>query len=112
MSVHEKLAQAILYKKPCLISKSGEAQRKICPYRLGKSREAVVNVLYYQYDGYTARSGGLRPDGSSDNWRCNRVSDIDAVDLIDEGWHQPIQKPKNRGPCVEHEYVEISGYYD
>jgi hypothetical protein len=111
MPVNETLAQAIAATKPCIISKPGEPSRKICPYRLGKSSEGDQNVLYYQYDGYTSRTGGLQPDGSSANWRCNHVADIEIAQIADEEWHAPTQKPKTRGPCVDSEYVEIKGYY-
>jgi hypothetical protein len=67
MSIYSVLQQAIAALKPCLIAKPGEPTRKICPYRLGKSSEGDENVLYYQYEGYTSRSGGLQPDGSSAN---------------------------------------------
>lgn len=112
MPVYEILQQAILALKPCVIAKPGEPARKICPYRLGKSGEDDQNVLYYQYEAYTSRSGGLQPDGSSANWRCNHIADIETAEIVDEPWHQPIQKPKTCGPCVVSEYVEIQGYYD
>jgi hypothetical protein len=112
MPVNEVLREAVLTQQPCIISKPGEPSRKVCPYRLGKSSEGDQNILYYQYEGYTSRSGGLQPDGSSANWRCNHVDDIETAVIIEEPWHQPTQKPKTRGACVISEYVEIQGYYD
>jgi hypothetical protein len=109
MNVHETLRMGALGKKPCKISKPGEPERKICPYLIGKSKDGEINVLYYQYDGYSSR--GLREDGSSANWRCNRVSDIASAEIVDEPWRQPIQKPKTRGSCVVSVDAEVEGYY-
>ena len=109
MSIYETLRTAVLGRKSCKISKPGEAERKICPYLVGKSKEGQVNVLYYQYDGYSSR--GLREDGSSANWRCNRISDIASAEIVNEPWRQPIQKPKTRGSCVVSVDAEVEGYY-
>lgn len=111
MSIYATLRQAILDKKPCIIAKPGEPERKICPYRLGLSSHGDENVIYYQYEGYTSRPGGLKPDGAQDNWRCNHVADISAAKAIDEPWHEPTIKPKTRGKCVVQQDVEVQ-YYD
>jgi hypothetical protein len=68
-----------------------------------------LNVLYYQYEGYSSR--GLQPEGSSGNWRCNRIADIATAEIIDAAWRQPIQKPKTRGNCVGLLDVEVKDYY-
>jgi len=111
MGVYDNLKRAIHAKKPCIVSKPGEPPRKACPFRLGKSGKGEMNVMYYQYDGYTSRAGGLQPDGSSENWRCNHVADLSSAEVIDEPWHEPIQKSKTRGKCVVYDYVEVN-YYD
>jgi hypothetical protein len=98
-----------LGKKPCKISKPGESERKVCPYLMGKSSEGELNVVYYQYEGYSSR--GLQEDGSSANWRCNRISDIASAEIVDELWHQPIRKPRTRGSCVVSVNAEVEGYY-
>jgi hypothetical protein len=102
MGVYETLAQAIQTKSPCHIAKPGEPYRSICPYRLGRSSKGEVNVIYYQFDGYTSRPEGLGYDGSSDNWRCNHVADIAIASIIEGHWHEPAVKPKTRGHCVVH----------
>lgn len=109
MSVYETLRMGVLGKKPCKISILDEAERKVCPYLVGKSRKGDLSVLYYQYAGYS--SGGLKENGSSANWRCNRISDIASAEIVDEPWSQPIQKPKTRGPCVVSVDAEVEGYY-
>ena len=56
-------------------------------------------------------SRGLQEEGSSENWRCNRVSDIASAEIVDEPWRQPFQKPKTRGTCVVFIDAEVEGYY-
>jgi len=109
MSVYEMLRASAVGRKPCKISKAGEPERKVCPYLLGNAKDGEVNVLYYQYEGYSSR--GLREDGSSANWRCNRVNDIVSAVVIDEPWREPNQKPKARGTCVVTIAAEVEGYY-
>jgi hypothetical protein len=109
MNIYQTLRTGIVSLRPCKISKAGEPERKVCPYLIGKSSEGVVNVLFYQFEGYSRR--GLREDGSSANWRCSRVSDITNAEIIDEPWHEPTQKPKTRGSCVVSIDAEVKGYY-
>jgi hypothetical protein len=89
---------------------AGEPKRKVCPYLLGQSSEGGVNVLYSQYEGYSSR--GLQEGGSSANWCCNRISDIASAEIVDEPWHQPMQKPKTRGSCVVSVDAEVEDYYE
>ncbi|MGO9096994.1 MAG: hypothetical protein ACLQGV_17445 [Bryobacteraceae bacterium] len=107
MGVYETLKQAILSKNPCVIAKAGEPSRSICPYRLGTSAKGELNVIYYQFDGYTSQAGGLQPDGSTANWRCNHVADIETACLAAGPWHEPTVKPKTRGHCVVYTDVEV-----
>jgi hypothetical protein len=100
MGVYETLRQAILSKKPCSITKPGQPPRGICPYRLGRSAKGEVNVSYYQFAGYTSRPGGLEPDGSKGNWRCNHVASIDTATIMEGPWHGPTVKPETHGHCV------------
>jgi hypothetical protein len=109
MSVYETLRAGVLGRKPCKISKAGQPERKVCPYLLGKSKKGEISVLYYQYAGYSSR--GLEEQGSSTNWRCNRVADISSAEIVDESWREPIQKPKARGSCVVVIDAEVEGYY-
>jgi hypothetical protein len=109
MNVYETLRQAIIEKQPCRIVKSGQAERRVCPYRLGRSKDGEQSLLYYQYEGFSLR--GLEADGSERNWRCNKVFDIASAEIVEEPWKQPAKKPKTRGPCVVSLDVEIAGYY-
>ena len=112
MGVYQTLRQAILTKQPCLIAKPGEPPRRVCPYRLGKSAKGEVNVIYYQFGGYTKHPGGLKPDGYSENWRCNHVADIERASMLDERWHEPNARPRTSGAssgrCVVDADVEVA----
>jgi hypothetical protein len=109
MGVYDVLSQAIQTKSPCEVAKSDEPSRSICPYRLGRSSKGETNVIYYQFDGYTSQAGGLQPDGSSANWRCNHVADLVTAQIIPGEWHEPVVKPKTRGYCVV--YADFSVTY-
>jgi hypothetical protein len=109
MDVYETLTVSLRGKRPCRIAKSGEADRKVCPYIVGTSNAGELNVLYYQYDGYSRR--GLKEIGSSANWRCNLISDIACAELLGESWREPAQKPKTRGKCIAFVDAEVEGYY-
>jgi hypothetical protein len=58
----------------------------------------------------TARVGCGRMDPARIG-RCNRIADIASAEIVDELWHQPIQKPKTRGSCVVSVDAEVEGYY-
>jgi hypothetical protein len=109
MTIYDTLRESILSQRPCRISRSGQPERKVCPYRIGKSSEGDLNVLYYQYAGYS--ESGLRPAGSNANWRCNRISEITTAEIMDEAWRQPLQKPETRGTCVISSDIEVKDYY-
>ncbi|HTA22009.1 MAG TPA: hypothetical protein VK763_00630 [Terriglobales bacterium] len=109
MNIYDTLKTSIASKKPCAIAKPNEPERKVCPYLIGKSSKGEVNVMFYQFGGYSKR--GLKEDGSSANWRCSRVAEIASAEISDEPWHQPIQKPKTRGNCVVSVDAEVEGYY-
>ena len=55
MSVYGTQRESILGRRPCRIYKFDQTERKVCPCRLGKSSENDLNVLYYQYEGYSSR---------------------------------------------------------
>jgi len=55
MNIYDTLKTSIASKKPCAIAKPNEPERKVCPYVIGKSSKGEVNVLYYQFGGYSLR---------------------------------------------------------
>ena len=74
---------AVCLKRP--ISASYHNRRRLfCPHIIGRNKEGSLHVLCYQYGGESA--SGLKPPGSTDNWRCIALSKLGSVQLLDEPW--------------------------
>jgi hypothetical protein len=97
VTVNETIVKAIREKHPIRGVRDG-LERFTCPYRIGWSRKNDYNFIHYQFGGHS--DSGLEADGSSNNWRCHRVSSYTEVEIIDGSWHEPTVKPKTRGHCV------------
>jgi len=113
--------QAILTQTPITATYHGH-YREMCPHVLGikRGRPATPgrgrrpgraatpdeeHVLCYQFGGTS--NTGLRPDGSGDNWRCVRVSELMNVQLAPGPWHTAPNhsRPQN---CVDDIDVEVN----
>ena len=60
--------------------------REVCPHVIGKTK-GLPYALLYQFGGES--SSGLKPDGSTDNWRCVRIDVLSHV-AVRKGsidWH-------------------------
>jgi len=79
------IRQAIFAKDILAVSYRGSV-REMCPHVLGKTNGSPY-VLMYQFAGESR--GGLKRDGSSENWRCLRIDEIShvAVRKSDGEWH-------------------------
>src|SRR5450755_1086673 len=108
MPVENVIIAAIQQKRRVRIIRDGQ-ERIICPYRVGWSNESNHNVLHYQISGYSAR--GLKPIGSSANWRCHPLESFTAAEIIEGDFVGPIVKPKVRGNCIVRSQAEVSNYY-
>jgi len=60
--------------------------RLISPFVLG-TKAGDPHVLGYQFGGTSHRA--LAPDGSPENWRCLRVSELTEVKVLPGMWHAP-----------------------
>jgi hypothetical protein len=76
--------------------------RIFSPVLLG-TKAGEPHVLGYQFDG-TSRQP-LRPDGSPENWRCLRVSELTEVNLLPGIWHG-ARKRKGIQNCIDQ--VDVS----
>jgi hypothetical protein len=74
------------------------------PVLLG-TKVGEAHVLGYQFDGTSHQP--LRPDGSPENWRCLRVSELTDVDLLPGIWHI-AGKRKGSENCIDE--VDVSAY--
>ena len=82
-------------------------QRLFCPHRLGRNKEGQLRVLCYQYGGES--ESGLKPAGSSDNWRCIVLDKLRSVELLDGKWRTA---PNHSRPasCVVDADVDAEDY--
>lgn len=64
----------------------GGGLRLICPIAVGKAY-SIDKILAYQVSGYSSR--GLKPLGSTDNWRCLRMELATAAVLTPGAWYDP-----------------------
>src|SRR5207248_10469210 len=60
--------------------------RLISPFVLG-TKAGDPHVLGYQFGGTSHRA--LAPEGSAENWRCLRVSELTEVKVLPGKWHAP-----------------------
>ena len=60
--------------------------RLISPFVLG-TKAGDPHVLGYQFGGTSHRA--LAPEGSPENWRCLRVSELTEVKVLPGKWHAP-----------------------
>jgi hypothetical protein len=83
--IYSLIRQAILAKDILAVSYRGSI-REMCPHVLGKTKGSP-QVLMYQFAGESR--GGLKPDGSLDNWRCLRLDEISHVTVRKSNgeWH-------------------------
>jgi len=71
--------------------------RLFSPFILG-SKAGDPHVLAYQFGGTSHKE--LAPDGSPENWRCLRVSELTEVNVLPGMWHAP-RKGRSFQHCVD-----------
>jgi hypothetical protein len=83
--IYTLIRQAILAKDILAVNYNGTI-REMCPHVLGKTK-GLSHALMYQFAGET--KGGLKHDGSPENWRCLRLDEISnvAVRKSNGEWH-------------------------
>jgi hypothetical protein len=83
--IYDVIRQAVLARDIVALDYHGSV-REMCPHVLGKTKGSPY-ALMYQFAGET--KGGLKPDGSPDNWRCIRINELShvAVRKSEGEWH-------------------------
>jgi hypothetical protein len=71
--------------------------RLLSPFVLG-TKAGDPHVLAYQFGGTSHKK--LAPDGSPENWRCLRVSELTEVNVLPGMWHAP-RKGRSFQHCVD-----------
>jgi hypothetical protein len=73
--IYALIRQAILVKDIVALNYHGSI-REMCPHVLGKTKSHFYSLMY-QFAGES--KGGLKPDGSPENWRCLRLDELSQV---------------------------------
>ena len=71
--------------------------RLLSPFVLG-TKAGDPHVLAYQFGGTSHKK--LAPDGSPENWRCLRLSELTEVNELPGMWHAP-RKGRSFQRCVD-----------
>jgi hypothetical protein len=78
--------------------------RLFSPFVLGR-KAGDPHVLAYQFGGTSHKK--LAPDGSPENWRCLRVSELTELNLLPGAWHGP-RKGRSAQHCIDQVDVSAS----
>jgi hypothetical protein len=83
--IYALIREAILAENILAVSYRGSV-REMCPHVLGKTKGSS-HALMYQFAGES--KGGLKRDGSPDNWRCLQLDEISHVAVRESNgeWH-------------------------
>jgi hypothetical protein len=95
------IRNAVLKKTSLSAWYKGHA-RFFSPFVLGTKADDP-HVLGYQFDGTSEKP--LKPEGSTENWRCFRVAELTSVRALPGIWHA-VQKGKRFQHCIDH--VDVS----
>ena len=107
MTLYETLLHGIAMKSPLALSRKqdGGRMRYVCPHAIGYSKDDVLNLFCYQYDGYS--SSKLAIVGSDRNWRCYCVSDLVEASVAEGEWQTATKvscKPPN---CISRVVAQV-----
>ena len=94
---HAQIRSAIVHRRP-IAALDRERRRLLCPHLLGWNKHRRLQVLCYQYGGDS--ESGLKPAGTSDNWRCLAVENLSQVELLDGPW-QTAENRSRPQTCIE-----------
>jgi hypothetical protein len=79
--------------------------RVFSPFLLG-TKAGDPHVLGYQFDGTSEEP--LGPEGSLDNWRCLRVTDLTRLKALPGIWHPVPKSIKGHQNCIDH--VDVAAH--
>ena len=100
---HAQVRSAIIHRRPIATLYRGR-RRLLCPHLLGWNKHRRLQVLSYQYGGDS--ESGLKPAGSSDNWRCLAVENLSGVELLDGPW-QTADNHSRPQTCIEEVELDV-----
>ena len=103
---HAQVRAAIVHRRPITALYRGR-RRLLCPHLLGWNKNRRLQVLCYQYGGDS--QSGLKPAGTSDNWRCLAVENLSDVELLDGPWQtaENHSRPQN---CIDEVELDVDDF--
>lgn len=107
MSIEQTFISAIRSKTSLEVTWK-DSSRIVCPYRIGwkttTKKGQHENVLVYQIGGHSER--GLEPRGSTRNFRCWNLDDINSAHPVDAAWYVPSVFSQKHSECVDEVIAE------
>lgn len=101
-SENYKIVKAAIQNKKSIKAIYHDKLRMLSPHTLGYT-DGHEQALFYQFGG-ESNSRPIIP-GSTQNWRCLKLSDIEILDAIDE-WHT-AENHSTTQHCVQDVDVEV-----
>ena len=83
LDTYRMVLRAILRRQQVIATYRGR-RRKMCPHVLGLKSDRP-QALFYQFGGES--SAGLGREGSSSNWRCMFLDELEDVEVRPGRWH-------------------------
>lgn len=102
-TLFELIWDAIVHKRQVLARYHGHP-RVLCPHVLGY-KDGKEHCLFYQVSG-TSRSG-LGPRGSSENWRCMDLDELDDVSAREGSWYTAHHNHDRPQTCVDQIVIAV-----
>ena len=81
-----------------VIATYGNYRREMCPHALGHDSNGEEKALFYQFGGQSGSPVG--PEGSPENWRYMRVSNLSSVVTRSGAWHTASNGHSGASSCM------------
>lgn len=103
MDNYTQIRNAIINKQQVKARYNGY-YREMCPHALG-TKNGKRQALFYQFGG-EASSGHISP-GSSTNWRCIPVDELQIIEVVSGTWHTASNHSRSN-TCIDIIDVEVA----
>ena len=104
--VYRTVREAVTTRRP-IAAVYHNRHRLLCPHRLGRNKDGQFRVLCYQFGGES--ESGLKPTGSSANWRCIALDKFGRVELRNGAW-QTAPNHSRPASCIVDADVDAEDY--
>lgn len=103
LDTYRLVLRAILHRQQVIATYRGR-RRHMCPHVLGLKNDRP-QALFYQFAG--GSSTGLEREGSSNNWRCMFLDELEDVEVRAGEWHTAPNYSRSQA-CVAEMDVAIA----